>query len=130
MVCPSCGSTNIRTSRRAFMTDKLHRAIGREAVRCRACRHRFYVSKSGTAVELPKAQSSRKRKSHKLSSSARRRRTRKIVTASIFALAFIIFLVFLRYITADRNISNQPPTGPVSLMEAPVISNRLPHSSA
>jgi hypothetical protein len=111
MNCPECGSEEIRISRHAHAKDMLYRICGREAYRCRECRHRFY-GKMSPALEA--AAYDRSSKSHRwpfwLGSSRQRRRFRRAVGYfAIFALAFLIFWFFLRFITTERGPSDETP---------------------
>ena len=113
ITCPSCGSSEVRASRNARMTDAFHRLRGREPFRCRSCRRRFFAA-------LPPAEKQRlaaePKRSHgsKLHLSTRRRKRliRLLIMISIFAVAFILFLFFLRYLTTERQ--PEPDSGTAS----------------
>jgi hypothetical protein len=111
MICPKCGSADIRVSRHPHVMDVFHRMCGQEAYRCRKCRHRFYGAKSA-ALEMAAAHQSGH--SHRwslwqASSQGRRRLLRQALFLSIFVVAFIIFWCFLRYITTERPPSEDTP---------------------
>lgn len=113
MNCPECGSDEIRISRHAHAKDVLYRFCGREAYRCRECRYRFYGKMSPTLEATAYDQSS---KLHRWpfwprSSQERRRFRRAVGYFAIFALAFLIFWLFLRFITAERSPSDETPAG-------------------
>jgi hypothetical protein len=103
MTCPKCGSSEIRVSKSFRFSDLFQRVRGREACRCRKCRHRFFFSPSsepgpGPAV-LPKSTSHPPKF---LSTRARKRLVRRSVAVVIFAVAALIFWLFLRYLTTER----------------------------
>lgn len=106
MICPQCGSSDIRTSRRSPWTDVFQRLRGREPFRCRKCRLRFFASQSSLAVDERVVPSTHTRRPQKLMSTrSKRRLIRWIIVVTIFAVAFIIFLFFLRYLTTERSPS-------------------------
>jgi hypothetical protein len=104
MNCPKCGSTDLRTSKHAHWGDIFQRARGREAIRCRKCRLRFFVDRVIDANGKETiAQSTHRPKSVKLlSSRTKHRLAKRLVVISIFAVAFIVFWLFLRYLTTER----------------------------
>ena len=97
MTCPKCGSTRIRASKRATWKDALQRIQGRTAFRCQNCHNRFFeagieptgLKPKGSAVKLIRTRTKKKL-------------AKKLVVFSIFAVAFIVFWLFLRYLTTDR----------------------------
>ncbi len=111
MNCPECGSADVRISRHAHAMDVVQRLLGRRAFRCRECRLRFYALKS----EASKLEASRRwsrfhrrptwRENHEGQSHLRR----TLGLLAIFVLAFIIFLIFLRYLATERNPSDEAP---------------------
>lgn len=100
ITCPACGSADVRASRRARMTDVFYRLRGQEPFRCRSCRRRFFAALPADQRQRHEAERKRSHRS-KLNRSARggRRRVRLQITLSIFAVAFLLFLLFLRYLT-------------------------------
>jgi multidrug efflux pump subunit AcrB len=106
MTCPKCGSCEVRTSKSARWSDIFQRVRGREAFRCRKCRQRFFASIS-TGYVVPVAehvvQSTRTHRPTKHISTRRKQRlVKRLVVILIFAVAFILFLFFLRYLTTER----------------------------
>lgn len=102
MNCPSCGSSDIRESRHPHMRDVLEKLAGRKPLRCRRCRQRFYAAVSARAKEeLVRAKHSHR--AHGLIHSRKRQRLlRRLVIVSIFAVAFVVFWIFLRYLTSEH----------------------------
>jgi len=103
MTCPKCGSTDVRSSKRAALGDVFQRIRGHEAFRCRKCRQRFFVSESvlsdGQRIVLSKATN----KPVKLMSVRKKQRLiRQLIVIAIFAVAFALFWFFLRYLTTER----------------------------
>jgi hypothetical protein len=88
----------------------LYRLRGQEAFRCRACRHRFYAAKSAVAHRMHGHRSPKPGALHPAIPN-RMRLLRRLVMLAIFVLAFLIFWVFLRYITTERNPSEETPAG-------------------
>ena len=75
----------------------LQKVQGRTAFRCQSCRNRFFegqvaptgLKSKGTSVKLIRTRTKKKL-------------AKKLVVVSIFAAAFIVFWLFLRYLTTDR----------------------------
>lgn len=79
------------------------RVRGREAFRCRKCRQRFFASVSAESGPERTAQSSRAPRPTKLMSTrSKKRLVRRLIVILIFAVAFVIFWYFLRYLTSER----------------------------
>ncbi len=103
MICPTCGSAEIRVSKHPHWDDFLQRIRGREAFRCRKCRLRFFASPSSEFDPAQVRQSMHTHRPKKLiSTRAKKRLIQRLTVISIFAVALIIFLFFLRYITTER----------------------------
>lgn len=103
MTCPQCSSSSIRPSSHSSWKDILPRLRGREAFRCRKCRHRFFALPSTQIPVNNPDQPSRKIKHDKLSKQRQRRRLfRRIVTVVVVVVTFSLFGLFLHYITADH----------------------------
>lgn len=112
MVCPSCGSSEIRVSRHPHAMDMLERLRGRQPYRCRKCRGRFYSSNplppdvSNGSLSSQTSRRSSTRKSPRKTNPRNRRHLLKTLTAVvIFAAMFVIFWWFLRYLTTERDPS-------------------------
>ena len=112
MTCPICGSSDVRQSSNPHWGDVFQRVLGKDAFRCRGCRTRFYASSKGSNSKqvVPPAPSKRSRRF--LKASARKRLARMAVTFLIFAVAFGLFWVVLRYFMAAKNPTDD--TGAVS----------------
>jgi hypothetical protein len=118
--CPECGSANTRLSRQAHAIDVFHRVFGREAYRCRECRCRFYGLKSA-APEMAashRGSDSRRWSLWPGSSYQRKRLRRGLELLVIFAVAFIIFWFFLRYLTREPDT---PAETPASFLLSPSL---------
>ncbi len=103
MTCPECGSSEIRASRSIRWSDVFQRVRGREAFRCRKCRQRFFASVSPESGPGRAVQSKQTRRPSKLMSiRSKNRLVRRLILILIFAVAFVIFLFFLRYLTTER----------------------------
>jgi len=106
MKCPNCGSSEIRASRTARWSDVFQRVLGREALRCKACRRRFFASNATEPSSEKAAKSAHVRGKNKLlSTRSKKRLARRLVVVSIFAVAFAAFWFFLRYLTTERTPS-------------------------
>jgi len=92
MNCPSCGSSEVRSSKRFRWSDTILRAIGREPIRCRNCRERFYVSRSAA---LKSGNPFVKRPKQLMSARTRGRILRRIILVAVFTLAFMLFWFLL-----------------------------------
>jgi hypothetical protein len=127
MICPQCGSSDIRISRHPHVADVFQRIRGREAYRCRKCRNRFYGALAAGADK------GRARKStHQYRGSLwgrggfqqRRRLFRKALFFAVFAAAFALFWMFLRFISTDRMPSEDYfPTSTSSLTHGRPLQN-------
>jgi hypothetical protein len=106
MTCPECGSSEVRASRSTRWSDIFQRVRGREAFRCRKCRLRFFASSSTVSVAPVTEQVVRSKRTRRptrhTSSRTKQRLIKRLVVISIFAVAFILFLFFLRYLTTER----------------------------
>ena len=103
MTCPKCGSTEVRSSKRAELGDFFHRMRGHEAFRCRKCRERFFVSEAALSDGQRTVLSKSTNKPVKLMSVRKKQRIiRQLIVVSIFAVAFALFLFFLRYLTTPK----------------------------
>ena len=82
---------------------------GNGAFRCRACRKRFYAPETSAAgLKQAIRAMSNPRSQSRVSVRARRRLVHKLVVISIFAVAFVFFWFFLRFITAEANPNSSP----------------------
>lgn len=106
MTCPGCGSSEVRASKSTRWSDFLQRARSREAFRCRKCRQRFFASISTESVVPVPEHAVQSKHTHRpaklISSRAKKRLIKRLIMISIFAVAFILFLFFLRYLTTER----------------------------
>jgi len=116
--CPSCGSTEVRISKRSHWSDVFHLAGGREAFRCRNCRRRFFVKQAEEkSISTSSRQGSNQRSRPRMSTTAKRRLQRKLLIIFIFALALTIFGFFLRYILREPS-----PPSDSGLFNTPMVA--------
>jgi multidrug efflux pump subunit AcrB len=103
MTCPKCRSSEIRASRSSRWSDIFQRVRGREAFRCRKCRQRFFASQSSALGSQQVVQSKHThRHSRLMSRRTKKRLSRRLIVIAIFAVMFVIFLFFLRYLITER----------------------------
>jgi hypothetical protein len=103
MICPDCGSSEVRTSRRTRWSDIFQRVRGREAFRCRKCRLRFFASASTQPDPLQAGLPKHAHRPAKLMSyRSKKRLIRRLTVIAIFAVAFMLFWFFLRHITTEQ----------------------------
>ena len=120
MTCPKCGSSEIRESKSIGWNDIFQRVRGREAYRCRKCRQRFFASDSLESGRQKVVLSKDTHGPRKLMSTrAKKRLIRRFVAISIFAVAFYLFWLFLRYITTDRTPASDSGAVSSSLICSP-----------
>ena len=116
--CPSCGSTEVRISKRSHWSDVFHLAGGREAFRCRNCRRRFFVKQAEEkSISTSSRQGSNQRSRPRMSTTAKRRLQRRLLIIFIFALALTIFGFFLRYILREPS-----PPSDSGLFNTPMVA--------
>ncbi len=82
--------------------DALQRIRGRQPYRCRKCRYRFYASLLAEINGRIGPSNSTHRGASLTRARNRRRLVRRLITIAIFTVMFIIFWLYLRYITTDR----------------------------
>ncbi len=100
MICPNCGSSEIRVSRSIRWSDVFRQMWGSEAFRCRDCQMRFYAplpSASSSESRLLFSSSGRPNRLFKIHK--RRSVIRRLVVIAIFTVAFALFLCFLYYLS-------------------------------
>jgi hypothetical protein len=120
MTCPHCGSTDIRSSKRAHLGDAFQRFRGLEPFRCRKCRKRFFASESslsdGERIVVSKATH---RPVKLMSVRKKQRLVRQLTVIGIFAVAFVLFYFFLRYL-----IREPKPASDTGAVGCPVTCSR------
>lgn len=103
MNCPLCSSSNIRRSSSSDWMDVLPKLRGREAFRCRKCRHRFFATPSGHTAANDSDRPRRKIQRDQLSKLRTKRRLfRRAIAFGVIVVTFSLFGLFLHYITADH----------------------------
>jgi hypothetical protein len=104
MICPQCGSADTRASRNFRLGDIFERLRGKGTFRCRRCSKRFYASEPYASGLKKAVQSIRNQQSsHRLRSRTWKRLVRNLIMISIFALAFVLFLLCMRYVIAQAS---------------------------
>ena len=84
--------------------------------RCRDCRMRFYASESAQTAPKLAEQSKPIHRHPKLISTRRKKRLiRRLIVISIFTLAFLVFWLFLRYLTSEKSPTQDSGAVRVSL---------------
>jgi len=79
--------------------------------RCRNCHKRFYSSGSAEPGARQADQSKQTHRHPKLMNArSKKRMVRRLIVISIFILAFLVFWLFLRYLTTDRSASQDSGT--------------------
>lgn len=103
MTCPQCASSDIRRSSTSGWKDVLPNLRGRQAFRCRKCRHRFFAPPSAQLAAGDQGRLQRKIARSKLSKQSKKRRLfRGVITAAVIVAMFSLFGLFLHYITVDH----------------------------
>jgi hypothetical protein len=103
MTCPHCGNSDIRRSQSSHWSDGLHRALGRNAYRCRKCRQRFFLPSFKQIATHTRKQSERSRKAaRRLDFRKRKRLIRRLITIAVFIVMFSLFGLFLQHLTVDH----------------------------
>ncbi len=113
MKCPSCGSLDVRVSKRSPRFSFLNHARGYERYRCRECRRAFWQKPPVNLDERTR----RKRQrgwSHTIRSQSRRR----TVEVAIFVAMLLIFVLTIRYL-----INRGDAPAPSSLLVPPSFSS-------
>jgi hypothetical protein len=106
ITCPSCGSIEVRASRVFRANDIFFRFLGRKAYRCRGCRFRFFASGAAASSQTMTGASGTKARALRPFGSRITRRTKaRMIMIAVFALAFVIFWFFLRYVTSEKSQS-------------------------
>jgi hypothetical protein len=81
--------------------------MGREPIRCRKCRERFFVSR---AVALKSGNPLIQRPNLIMSSRTKGRIVRRIILVAVFTLAFALFWFLLDKIVGEDGLSRSSPT--------------------
>ena len=103
MTCPQCSSSDVRRSRESSSKDVLQSLLGRQAFRCRKCRHRYFAFPSRQfAVKNPDG-TARKIQSDPIGKQRKMRRVfRRIIQVAVIVVMLSLFGFFLHYITGDH----------------------------
>jgi len=91
------------------MTDVFSRFRGREPFRCRNCRRRFFAAPSTVERQKSAVKPARSHRSKRhLSRRTKKRIVRTLIMISVFVVAFILFLIFLRYLMSEHQPKPYP----------------------
>ena len=108
MTCPKCGSSNTRLSRHHHRNGFLDRVRGRRAFRCRKCWQLFYAPMgTQSSGDVAAFAGHSRRPGWFINRQATKRLGRRLLFLSVFVVAFLIFLYFLRYLTTEPRSSNE-----------------------
>ena len=91
--------------------------MGREPIRCRKCRQRFFVSRS---LALKSGNPLIQRPNLIMSSRTKGRLVRRIILVAVFTLAFVIFWFLLDKMIGPGSLSrnSSTPLPPSAILEA------------
>jgi hypothetical protein len=104
IVCPACGESDIRLSRRAKWNDLLLRIRSQYAWRCRRCRIRFYAPAGEASAGTPRREKSKSsRHKHEGSSRGTHPWRRLLIQGSVLLGTLIVFGLFLIYIAQEHD---------------------------
>jgi hypothetical protein len=103
MTCPQCASSDTRRSTTSSWRDLLPSLLGRQAFRCRKCRHRFFAVLSTRSASNAPDRPHGKVPFGKLSTQWKKRRLfRGVITAAVIVVMLSLFGLFLHYIAVDH----------------------------
>ncbi len=103
MNCPQCSSVDIRSSRRSHWMDSIQRLLGRQAFRCRKCRHRFFALPTSLPAENRPGHPPRKHQHTPLSAVRKKRRLfRRMIAFAVVVVMVSLFWAFLSYVSVDH----------------------------
>ncbi len=103
MTCPQCTSSDIRRSHGSGWGGVLQNVRGRQAFRCRKCRHRFFALPSTQLAGNDSGQPGSKIQPDPIGKRRKMRRLfRRIISVAVLVVVFSLFGLFLRYISVDH----------------------------
>lgn len=97
IVCPHCGSDNVRQSSTRRGMDLMPSNIGKEPHRCRECRVRFYLKRENDSATpgTPQRRRSHRKRDPIWKHPILRRNANEITIAVASLMAFAVFLYLL-----------------------------------
>lgn len=106
MKCPSCGSLDVRASKRQPAFAFIHTIQGFERYRCRACRDGFWE-------KSPKSDDERMRRKRQRAwgSFIQSKRRRGVIEVLLFLTMLAIFFVTIKYLVSKTEGPSQSPAG-------------------
>jgi hypothetical protein len=106
MKCPSCGTPDVRPSKRQHSFAFLRTVRGFERYRCRECRHAFWA-------KPPKDNDERIRRKRQRAWGAfiQSKRRRNFFEITLFIAMLVIFFVTIRYLVNKTGEGSQSPSG-------------------
>lgn len=98
--CPTCGSEEVRRSRRKSLLSMVQRWRGLRRYRCRECRHVFYnqLSPGEHEVSLQRSQRLRERLAARSKRSNKHTLRRRATELLLFLCLVVIFYAALKYL--------------------------------
>jgi transcriptional regulator NrdR family protein len=109
MNCPLCSNSDIRRSHSRYRDDVFQGLLGREAYRCRKCRHRFFMHRSASAaVQVPKNTASKSGGSRPIDTRKREYLVRKLIQVAVVIVMFSLFGLFLSRLAVDHPSAPRP----------------------
>lgn len=107
MTCPSCGSPNVRVSKRNPTFAFIHQMQGLERFRCRECRNAFWDKPPKNDDE----ERIRRKRQRAWGSFIQSRRRRGLIEITLFIAMLLIFFVTIRYLVNKTEGPSQAPSG-------------------
>jgi hypothetical protein len=100
LTCPTCGSDNVRRSRRRSIVGLLQRWRGLRRYRCRECRRTFYSQLSPAESQSNGIRARRTREHRRIQPSPYKERSlrRRATELILFLCLVVIFYAALKYL--------------------------------
>ncbi len=98
MLCPKCGDSHVRPSKRLAPADIVHRFKSEEAYRCRECHARFFGPVDPRTTWIARFQ--RQFATHRERERLKLKLRSKLTPVILFGIGLAVFAVFLRYLSS------------------------------
>jgi hypothetical protein len=118
MKCPSCGSLDVRLSKRQPPFGFVYTLQGFERYRCRGCRHAYWEKPPKNDEERI-----RRKRQRAWGSFIQSRNRRSLIELALFIAMLVIFFVTIRYLVTKTG-EGSPPAG-IGLISPPTIRARF-----
>ncbi len=105
MKCPSCGSLDVRLSKRQPLFAFVRTLQGFERYRCRGCRHAYWEKPPKNDEERI-----RRKRQRAWGSFIQTRNRRGLIEIALFIAMLVIFFVAIRYLVTKTG-EGSPPAG-------------------